>query len=238
MRSGRFAPSCPSTGELRRFESKRADDREQLTVALAGLPDGVGIVQRHVDGRLLTVNGVAWEGEVVAEVHAEGLRTWPTGCGAVTYAQTIAPDGDLTERARALMARLGWSGVFNLQFIDADSGLFLSRRNPRLYTSLGLAVAAGVNLPAIWVQALLGRRPQVDPYAVGVRFRSEDDVRSLAHQFRSGARLAALGGLLPQRNTTHAVVSLSDPRPGLTFLRRLPGRLLPTDGVIARSYPG
>jgi predicted ATP-grasp superfamily ATP-dependent carboligase len=228
----------PVDGRLRRYETKRADDREQLTLALAGLPDGVGIVQRFVDGRLLTVNGVAWEGEVIAEVHAEALRTWPTGCGAVTYAQTIEPDADLAVRARALMARLGWSGVFNLQFIDGDDGLFLTEVNPRLFTSLGLAVAAGVNLPAIWVGALLGRPPEPRPYEVGVHFRSEDDIRSLAHQFRSGDRLEAIGGLLPQRNTTHAIVSLSDPRPGLAFLRRLPGRLLPSRGVIASSPPG
>jgi predicted ATP-grasp superfamily ATP-dependent carboligase len=227
----------PVDGRLQRFESKRADDREQLTVALAGLPDGVGIVQAYAQGRLLTVNGVAWEGEVVAEVHAEGLRTWPAGCGAVTYAQTIPRDGDLSERARALMARLGWSGVFNLEFIDSDSGLYLIEANPRLYTSLGLSVAAGVNVPAIWVDALLGQRPQVSPYEVGVRFRADDDLRSLAHQFRSGDRLEALFGLLPQRNTAHGIVSLSDPRPGLAFLRRLPRRAWP-DGVLARSLPG
>jgi hypothetical protein len=172
---------------------------------------------------------VAWEGELIAEVHAVGLRTWPAGSGHVTYAETIAPDGGLTERARALMRRLRWSGIFNLQFIDSDEGLFLTEVNPRLAASVGLPIAAGVNLPAIWVDALLGRRPEVGPYAV--------DVRSLADQFRSGARWEALSGLIPQPNTTHPIVSLSDPRPGLGILRRLPGRLWPGDGVIG-SYPG
>lgn len=227
----------PVDGRLQRFASRRADDREQLIVALAGLPEGVGIVQEHVDGRLLIASGVAWEGEVIAEVHSVGLRTWPAGCGPVTYAETIAPDGGLAERARALMRRLRWSGVFNLQFVDSDDGLFLTEVNPRLYTSLGLAVAAGVNLPAVWVDALLGRQRELEPYQVGLRFRSEEDLRSLAHQFRSGSRWEAIGGLLPQRNTTHAIVSLSDPRPGLTFLRHLPARLWPGDGVIG-SHPG
>jgi len=71
-----------------------------------------------------------------------------------------------------------------------------------------------------------------------VRFRSEDDIRSLAHQFKSGDRLAALAGLLPQPNTTHGIVSLSDPRPGLAFLRRLPRRARRDGGVIARAIPG
>jgi predicted ATP-grasp superfamily ATP-dependent carboligase len=136
------------------------------------------------------------------------------------------------------MARLRWSGVFNLLFIESAAGLVLVEVNPRLYTSLGLAVAAGVNLPAVWVDALLGRPLNLDAYRVGVRFRSEDDIRSLAHQFKSGDRLAALAGLLPQPNTTHGIVSLSDPRPGLAFLRRLPRRARRDGGVIARAIPG
>jgi predicted ATP-grasp superfamily ATP-dependent carboligase len=185
----------------------------------------VGIVQEYVAGRLRTVNGVAWKGEVVAAVHKVGLRTWPAGCGVVSYARTVAPDPLLADQARALIARMRWSGIFNLQFIDGQGGRFLIDVNPRLYTSLALAVAAGVNLPAIWVQALLGRRPVVPPYRVGVFFRSEDDVRSLAQQFRSGARRSAVAGLRPHPHTAHAVLSLSDPRPGLAYVRRISGRI-------------
>ena len=228
----------PVDGRLRRFGSRRVDDRDELIVALARLPEGVGIVQQHVEGRLLSVDGVAWDGELVAEVHAVGLRTWPAGCGTMSYAETIDPTPGLSDRARALMARLRWSGVFNLLFIESAAGLVLVEVNPRLYTSLGLAVAAGVNLPAVWVDALLGRPLNLDAYRVGVRFRSEDDIRSLAHQFKSGDRLAALAGLLPQPNTTHGIVSLSDPRPGLAFLRRLPRRARRDGGVIARAIPG
>jgi hypothetical protein len=228
----------PVDGELRRYEARRADDHDELTLALAGLPDGAGIVQEYVDGRLLTVNGVAWDGELIAQVHKEGLRTWPAGCGPVSYAQTINPDLELAEQASALIGRLRWCGVFNLQFIEAADGeRFLIDVNPRLYTSLALAVAAGVNLPAIWVDALLGKRPSVGAYRVGVKFRSEDDLRSLAHEFMSGERGKALAGLMPQPGTAHGIVSLSDPRPGLAYLRRLPGRLFPRDGVLARSIP-
>ena len=202
------------------------------------MPNGVGIVQAYVEGRVLNVNGVARDGEVIAEVHEEALRTWPADCGPVSYAQTIAPEARArSEQARALIAALEWSGIFNLQFIEAEAGLFLVDVNPRLYTSIGLAVAAGANLPAIWVESLLGGRPEVAPYRVGVQFRSEADVRSLTHLFRSGARGAALAGLLPQRHTTHAIASISDPRPGCPTCARLPGRLMPTDGVLARARP-
>jgi hypothetical protein len=218
-------------------QTRRADDAEQLVLALAALPNGAGMVQAYVEGRLLNVNGVAWEGEVIADVHEEALRTWPADCGPVSYAQTIEPEPALADQARALIAALEWSGIFNLQLIESDAGLFLVDVHPRLDGAIGLAVAAGANLPAIWVELLLGRRPEVGPYRVGVRFRSGGDVRSLTHLFRSGARRAALAGLVPQPHTTHAIASVSDPRPSLAYLRRLPRRLMPTDGVLTRA-PG
>jgi predicted ATP-grasp superfamily ATP-dependent carboligase len=218
-------------------QTRRVDDMSELVLALAALPNGAGIVQAYLEGRLLNVNGVAADGEVVAAVHEEALRTWPADCGPASYAQTIAPDASLSEQTAALIEALGWSGIFNLQFIESDAGLFLVDVNPRLYPSIGLAVAAGLNLPAIWVETLLGRGPRVDPYRVGVKFRSERDVRSLTQLFRSGARRAALAGLMPQRDTTHAIASLSDPRPGLRALRRLPRRLVTVNGVPTRA-PG
>ncbi len=218
-------------------QTRRVDDMSELVLALAALPNGAGIVQAYLEGRLLNVNGVAADGEVVAAVHEEALRTWPADCGPVSYAQTIEPDPRLHEQTAALIEALGWSGIFNLQFIESEAGLFLVDVNPRLHTSIGLAVAAGLNLPAIWVETLLGRSPRVDPYRVGVKFRSERDVRSLTALFRSGARRAALAGLMPQRDTTHAIASLSDPRPGLRALRRLPERLVSVNGVPTRA-PG
>jgi len=227
----------PVDGALRRYHSRCAGDAEALILALAALPTGIGMVQAYVEGRLLNVNGVAWKGEVVADVHEQALRTWPVDCGPVSYARTIAPEAPLAEQAQALIAALDWSGIFNLQFIEADSGLFLVDVNPRLYTSIGLAVAAGANLPAIWVDLLLGRKPQPTAYRVGVRLRSEGDLRSLTHLFRSGARRDAVAGLMPQPNTAHAIASISDPKPGLSYLRRLPGRLTSKQGVLARAIP-
>jgi predicted ATP-grasp superfamily ATP-dependent carboligase len=220
-----------------RHETRRVDDAEALILALAALPNGIGIVQAYVEGRILNVNGVAWEGDVIADVHEEALRTWPADCGPVSYAQTIAPEAALSEQARALIAALDWSGVFNLQFIEADTGLFLVDVNPRLYSSIGLAVAAGANLPAIWVEVLLGGRPQIGPYRTGVRLRCEGDMRSLTHLFRSGARRAALAGLLPKADTAHAIASISDPRPALSYVRRLPRRRSSGHRVLARSIP-
>ena len=39
--------------------TRRVDEMSELVLALAGLPKGAGIVQSHLEGRLLNVNGVA-----------------------------------------------------------------------------------------------------------------------------------------------------------------------------------
>jgi hypothetical protein len=96
--------------------------------------------------------------------------------------------------------------------------------NPRIYGSLALAVAAKLNLPEIWVNLLLGRRPDVGGYRIGTRFRHEEkDARALALMLADGgeARWCALRGLVPRRGTTHAVFSLRDPMPVLTSAAKL-----------------
>ncbi|GAY12234.1 ATP-grasp domain-containing protein [Pseudonocardia sp. N23] len=205
---------------LARFEVTQAAHRAELASTLAALPGREGLVQPYLSGRIRTVNGVAWKGETLTTVHKLAERTWPADCGVVTWAETVERDEQLEAAARALIAELGWSGLFNLQLIESGPHHYLIDVNPRMYHSLGLAVAAGVNLPAMWTDLLLGERPEVAEYSRGVRFRSEEDVRSLWAMFRAGKRGAAIRGLLPHARTTHAVASVADPRPLAAVVRR------------------
>ncbi|MDN5858538.1 MAG: ATP-grasp domain-containing protein [Pseudonocardia sp.] len=205
---------------LQRFEVVSAHDRGELVAALAELPDHAGLVQPYLTGPIRTVNGVAWNGEVVAAVHKLAERTWPLDCGVVCYARTVPVDPDVDRCARALIADIGWSGLFNLQMISSGGRHHVIDLNPRIYHSLALAVAAGANLPAIWTALLLGRQPPLGEIRAGVRFRSEEDAMALWGTFRSGRRGAALRGLVPRPGTAHAVMSLRDPAPMLNILRR------------------
>jgi predicted ATP-grasp superfamily ATP-dependent carboligase len=109
------------------------------------------------------------------------------------------------------------------QFIRNSRGEhYLIDLNPRIYGSLALAIAAGMNLPGIWTDLLLDRRPCVDGYRVGVRFRQEEkDARMLAKILVDGDHLGAQRGFVPRRNTTHAIFSLRDPLPLLARVREL-----------------
>lgn len=207
-------------GGLLRFEAVRVASGAELQAALTALPGRCGLVQPFLAGRLRTVNGVAWRGEVAVTVHKVAERTWPVDCGIVCYARTVDVDPLVDRAARRLIADLGWSGLFNLQMIDVAGRQYLIDLNPRLYHSLALATRAGVNLPAMWVDLVLGRRPGRMTYRSGVRFRSEEDARCLLALARGGQPAVALRGLVPRPRTAHAVVSVRDPVPTLAVLRR------------------
>jgi predicted ATP-grasp superfamily ATP-dependent carboligase len=212
-------------GTLRNVEVTRVDSAAHLAEARARARGPV-LVQEHVAGRLAAVSGVVWRGRLVRASHQVSLRIWPPERGITAYGLTVPADPELEAGVAALLAWIGWSGVFQAQFIDAPQGRFLIDLNPRLYGSLGLAVAAGLNLPAIWADLLLGREPRVGTPRVGQRYRvEEDDVRALAAAFRAGRRREALAGLLPRPQTAHATFSLRDPRPFGAVLAKAAQRL-------------
>ncbi|MDQ2982468.1 MAG: ATP-grasp domain-containing protein [Actinomycetota bacterium] len=202
----------------------RVENRAELERVTKSLPGDRWLVQPYLQGRLAAVAGVAWEGELVCAVHQVALRIAPADTGISAFAVTIPRDEAIEAGIVRLLRGLEWSGLFQAQFINAADGDYLIDFNPRMYGSLALAVAAGLNLPAIWVELLLGRKPEVGDYRVGVRYRAEEkDVRALVRELLTGRRGEALQGLLPRPDTVHAVFSVRDPLPVLTSLAKMRG---------------
>jgi predicted ATP-grasp superfamily ATP-dependent carboligase len=209
-------------GRLRHGRVQRVRTPAELRSALERLPGDNWLVQPYLPGRLAAVCGVAWKGAIVCASHQLASRIYPPDCGISAYAVTVAPDTELEDRVARLLAALDWSGLFQAQFMRTHDRSYLIDLNLRMYGSLGLAVAAGLNLPAIWTDLLLGRTPPVGTYRVGVRYRSEEkDLPLLAGAFLRGRWGSALGGLRPHRRTVHAVFALRDPRPLLTIAAKL-----------------
>jgi predicted ATP-grasp superfamily ATP-dependent carboligase len=127
----------------------------------------------------------------------------------------------LPERERAtaeFMRQLRWNGVFNLQLIESAGHDYVIDLNPRPYVSLTLAVAAGLNLPAIWASLLLGLPFEAGEYRSGMRFRQEKgDPRAIMCELRRG-ELSAARDILPRRHTVHALFSWRDPRPAMSII--------------------
>ncbi len=205
------------------YKARRVGNADELCAALEGLPNTEWVVQPYMDGRLSAISGVAWEGRLVCAVHQISHRIWPPDVGYSSYAETVPADPLLESRVAHLLREIGWSGLFQAQFLcTADGRRFLIDFNPRAYGSLALAVRAGANLPAMWAALVLGMPlPQVR-YRPEVRYRLEhNDMRAAARRMRGGDMAEALAALLPRRRTAHAVFSLRDPRPLLTTAEKL-----------------
>jgi predicted ATP-grasp superfamily ATP-dependent carboligase len=210
-------------GVLRRYPVRVAPTAAAVEQALRALPTGFGIVQAYVAGALVAVGGVFWEGRLMSSVRYEAERTWPPGAGVISSAVTTVPDPDLDERIARLLGRIGWNGIFQMQFIRSGGVDYLIDLNPRLYASLALPMAAGANQVGLWASLVLGRPL---PYRRGVRYRSDEhEPRALARQAMVDAR-AALAAALPRRRTAHSVLSWRDPAPAVASVSKL-GELLP-----------
>jgi predicted ATP-grasp superfamily ATP-dependent carboligase len=215
-----------SDGRLARHSVQYVRDSIELERALEKLPGHRGLVEEYVPGNLHAVAGVFWAGRLVCAVHHAADRIWRPRCGVMAYARTIPPDHELESRVSALLSHLGWQGVFQLQFIHDGTTRLAIDLNPRFYESMGLTIAAGTNVPAIWMQLLLGQTPDIRPYRVGVRFRNETrDPRAILNLARRGHTTQALAAALPRRHTTHPVLAASDPYPFIVTGHKLIGRI-------------
>jgi predicted ATP-grasp superfamily ATP-dependent carboligase len=213
-------------GRLRHLEVRRVSDDIELRAAVASMP-GEALVQPYLPAPIRTLNGVAWQGELVACVHQRADRIWRPDCGVLCAAHTVPRDLELERRGALLLADLQWSGMFNMQFLQHDGTPLLIDLNPRPYQSLALAIAAGANLPAIWVDLLLGRAPRLEGYRVGVRWRHvRDDLLAIITATRSGDRRAVGRDIFPRPGTVPAVFSVRDPVPTLSMVKQDLNRLL------------
>jgi predicted ATP-grasp superfamily ATP-dependent carboligase len=198
------------------------------------------LVQPFLEGELFAVAGVAWEGTIVAAVHQVAQRIWPSRCGGSSYAMTVTPDEGRAQKVVRLVDDLAWSGIFQVQLLRSRTEDYLIDFNPRFYGTLALALAAGVNLPALWVEMLIGNQPQASfAYRSGVRYRAQlKDLRAIALLVRSGAWSRACRGLLPRPGTSHPVFAWNDPFPTLAGWSRVRRRVRPAiAGVVRGARP-
>jgi predicted ATP-grasp superfamily ATP-dependent carboligase len=215
-----------------------ATDIQTLRDRLAALPESAYplLVQQRIVGPGTGVFLLRWDGRIVATFAHERIRETPPSGGASVYSQSVAAHPDLVDGATRLLERFAWRGVAMIELKrDAATGTaYVMEVNGRLWGSLQLAIDAGVDFPALLVDAALGRAVAQPPtYQEGVRLRWWwGDVNHLLARLRhSGDRLSlppdapTRGALLRQffawrpadRNET---LRADDPRPFLVDTRQ------------------
>ena len=131
----------------------------------------------------------------------ERVRSHPPAGGASTCRRTIA-DEDVLERAHELLSGLDWQGAAMVEFrVDPRDGEpKVLEINPRLWGSLSLSVAAGVDVPYLLYQlGDEGRCDSVPTYRPGVYARRV---------------CGELGHVLAREDTVEAVRDVLRPTPG------------------------
>jgi len=205
-----------SNGTLEVQESSVADDNAALRRAVARL--GVPFLVQRLErpGTTCSFAGVIADRRLLAHLFSRYRRTWPPGAGAASFSETVTPTAELVGQVEAMVASLGWQGIFELELLLLPSGrLAAIDFNPRVYGSLALALAAGVNLPAIWCDWLLGRRPAMAlPARSRVAYKREDtELRHAVAALRRHAVRSAVDILRPRRSAAHAYFHAEDPFP-------------------------
>jgi predicted ATP-grasp superfamily ATP-dependent carboligase len=145
------------------------------------------------------------------------LREYPVTGGPSTLRESVVRPV-AAELAVRLLRELGWYGVAMVEFkVDPRDGVpKLMEVNPKLWGSLALAIAAGVDFPALLYQlALDGDVQAVTGYRVGVRcrFLLADTLHFLSNPDR--LRLRPSYFQFGQRDTHGDVWDSRDPMPVL-----------------------
>lgn len=110
-------------------------------------------------------------GDTVAEFTGRKIRTYPVAFGHTT-ALEITDAADVRQQGRAIVERIGLTGVAKFDFKrDAGGALHLLEINPRFTLWHHAAAVAGLNIPAMVYADLTGMpRPPVRPARPGVRW--------------------------------------------------------------------
>lgn len=229
--------------EIESFEVTYAESPADLERKLLRFVGRCGVmVQRYCRGVGYGVELLMSEGRPLAAFAHRRLREVPLSGGASAYRESVPLDPELYDYAVRILSALKWTGLAMVEFKVGDD-VELMEINGRVWGSLPLAVASGMNFPALLAQLYLEGEPAIAPqltgnYAYGVRARDlQRDLlwiaSVMAQRRRYGfhtmpSRMRAISALLgifnPKRK--HDMLTLDDPVPGLLELPRLVPKLL------------
>ncbi|HEX6612867.1 MAG TPA: ATP-grasp domain-containing protein [Rhodanobacteraceae bacterium] len=151
-----------------------ADAGERKAALAAILPLTPVVEQEYFRGRGIGIEMLFERGRPRWCFAHERLHELPVTGGASSYRCAIEPPPELLGAATKLLAHLHWHGVAMVEFKLAEDGDYrLLEINPRLWGSLPLATAAGVNFPLGLLKIALGQPLEPQPhYRRGMRARN------------------------------------------------------------------
>lgn len=176
------------------------------------------IVQEYVPGQTTTTVGVARNGTLLAQFQERRLRTTPASGGNSTLIRGFRDDR-LAAYATEVVAALEWTGPIQVEFMRTPADEYrLIEVNGRYWGSTPLAIASGVDIPAIHYAVLLGQEPRTpETYRDDVVQQRllYGDLKWLHEQLEAGNRWAVVPFVEALVTADQVFVSVDDPGPTL-----------------------
>jgi predicted ATP-grasp superfamily ATP-dependent carboligase len=201
------------------------------------------LLQEYFQGSGQGVELLSYEGRPLAAFQHKRLCEVPPSGGASAFRESVALTDQLMMYPTKLTQALGWSGLIMVEFKVGDDGAKLMEINGRVWGSLPLAVASGVDFPGLLADLYsmgptsLVATPLTD-YNSGIRLVNPDLMLAWFGRVLLGRRdypnipfpprrrvFSVLLQLLSRR-VGFDIFSWDDPNPDLTEGRRLVHKVL------------
>ena len=121
-------------------------------------------------------------GQVIMRA-AQKIVQQPRSIGIGLCFEPTVVDPLLADQAKRLCERIGYYGVFELEFIFAEGKAMLIDFNGRFYHQMALDIARGMELPALAYAAATGNQAEITRLMTCGNSREHDDVAGFRNHF-------------------------------------------------------
>lgn len=218
---------------IEKYKVTYAGNPQELAETMGELEGRCAVLlQRYLPGEGHGVELLLHEGRPLAAFQHHRLREVPVTGGPSSYRESFLLDPQLYDYSVRMMQALRWTGLAMVEFKVGEGRAELMEINGRVWGSLPLAVASGMNFPALLAQLHFEGPTAIKPklnsnYKIGLKCRDLGRdfswmVKVLAQQRQHkylkfpgrGQAIAAFLGLFNPRNKFD-LLCWDDPLPGL-----------------------
>jgi predicted ATP-grasp superfamily ATP-dependent carboligase len=207
------------TGGVRQYAVTYALDPAGLERTLEGIGDVGVLVQRFWHGEGQGVELLLDHGRPVAAFQHRRLREVPVTGGASSLRESMPLDPALFQHAARLLGALAFHGLAMVEFRVGPDGPGLMEINGRVWGSIPLAVAAGMDFPArlvdLYTHGAVSERAAptavATDYTTGVRARNLELDLVWIGSVLWGSRRSSIVAWPPRRAALGAIADLVDP---------------------------
>jgi carbamoyl-phosphate synthase large subunit len=226
-------PALPSVVKLREsamggsaIEVEVASDAETRDAAVRSILTAghEAVVQERVTGVHWTVHAVRGGDGRFAAVLGGIVRTFPRAAGIPSVIRVVAREGPAVDVTRRLLEHVDYRGLANVQLFECEGRFLVHDVNTRPPAPVALSIAAGLNLPALAVAAVLDRpwAPPTAPLSPFTYVSRFDELRGWLEDVRGDGALAFVRRRVPRGGGRLVDPPLRDP----LWLERVPRALV------------